>query len=437
MVVVYGRRRIGKTRLILEWLRSYCGGRRCSYYHAVPAKHEVNISSLASSLERHLGVKGLSKASFKTLDSMLELVAQYVGEAVLVIDEFTYWVRAEPRVVGELQRFVDHVLPSTRLVLVLAGSLVGVMFRDVLGGGAPLYGRSSYRIRLGELKLRDLRLMHAGMGPEEVFLAYTAFGGTPFYHVLLRGYGSVEEALWDLFLSQTPRLRDEVGFMLREEFREPSTYYSVLRAVALGADTPSRIADVTGMHRQHVSKYLYVLEALGFVGRQVPVFGRRGRYVVKDKLIMTWFNIVEPIVMRDPSPSRGDVLPEIREKLRLQASKVFEEVARRFAQAWGSIHGVRFNVVGRFEHRGVEIDVVGVSRAKGEVHLFEVKWRDMDVGEARRIIADLERKAAHLPHHLAGHTIVPHMVVKKCIGCEAVGRERAYIHSLEEVIELT
>ncbi len=435
LVIVYGRRRIGKTRLIMEWLRARNGTLKHTYYHAVPAKHEVNLSGLAHSMEEHLGIKGLGAASFNSLDSLLELATQYVGDAVIVIDEFTYWVRAEPRVVGELQRFTDHVLPRTKVLLVLAGSLVGVMFRDVLGGGSPLYGRASFRLRLGELPLRDLSKFYPSKDVEEVFLAYAAFGGVPYYHVLARKYSNVTEALWDLFLTPTARLRDEVSFMLREEFREPSTYYSVIKAIASGADTPSKIGEVTGIHRQHVSKYLAVLEALGLVGRERPLFSKKGRYVVKDKLLLTWFNIVEPVMTRDPNPSAEEVLPEIKEKMRAQASKVLEEVATRFARVWGRERGVRFDDVGRFIHKGVEVDVVAISRARKEVHLFEVKWAKLDEGEVRRVATLLKRKSTYLPASLSEYEVVPHVVLRKYVGGkEAVADVK--IHELEEVVKL-
>ena len=437
LVIIYGRRRIGKTRLVLEWLCGRGKAGKHAYYHAVPAKHEVNLTGMAVSLEEHLGIKGLSKVSFKSIDSLLELVSQYVSDAVIVIDEFTYWVRAEPRVVGELQRFVDHVLPGTKLMLVLMGSLVGVMFREVLGGGAPLYGRASSRIKLDELRLRDLRAMHPSLSIEDVFLTYAAFGGVPFYHVLIEGYEDVAEAIWDMFLSPTARLRDEVSFMLRDEFRDPSTYYSVLKAIASGADIPSRIADVTGMHRQHVSKYLAVLEGLDLIGREAPLFSKKGRYVIKDKLIMTWFNIVEPITTRDPSPPKEATLAEVRGKLRSQASKVFEDVGKRFAIAWGHLHGIKFDAVGRFLHKGVEIDVVGVSKSKGEVHLFEVKWSDLSAEDAHRVAATLKQKATHLPASLTEYTLVPHLMVKACTDCQDLGSEGILVHDLREVVELT
>jgi len=435
LVVIYGRRRIGKTRLVMEWLRRFCRG-RYAYYHALPAKHEVNLAGLAESLERGLGIRGLSRASFKSIDALLDLVTQQVSDAVIVIDEFTYWVRAEPRVVGELQRFVDHALLSTKALIIVSGSLVGVMFRDVLGGGAPLYGRASYRIRLGELKLRHVRSFHPELSDVDAFLTYVVFGGVPYYHVLIRGFRSIEDVLWEFFLSETPKLRDEVTFILREEFRDPSTYYSVLKAIVAGADTPSKIAEVTGIHRQHISKYLAILEELGFISRDVPLFSRRGRYVIKDKILFTWFNIVEPIVTRDPSPDRGRYLVEIRHRLSTQASKVFEEVGRRFALAWGATHGINFDMLGRYVHKGVEIDVVGVSRELKEVHLFEVKWGDLGRRDVESVLKALERKSLSLPESLSQYRLVLHVIARSYLaGMESV--RNAYLHDLREVINLT
>ncbi len=434
-VVIYGRRRVGKTRLIIEWLSGFSKGNYV-YYHALPAKHEVNLLGLTESIERSLGIKGLGKASFKTLDSLLTLISQYVKDLVMVIDEFTYWVRAEPRVVGELQRFIDHVLPNTRILIVVLGSLVGVMFRDVLGGGAPLYGRASRRVRLEELKLSHIKLLHPNLSSTDVFLTYVLFGGIPYYHTLIKDIKSVEDMVWELFLSETPRLRDEVAFILREEFRDPSTYYSVLKAIAAGATTPSKISEVTGIQRQHVSKYLSILEELGLIRREVPIFSKRGNYFIKDKLILTWFNIVEPIITRDPSPDKNLYLSEVRSRLNNQASKVLEEISRAFAISWGAKHGVKFDMIGKYVHKGVEIDLVGVCRELKEVHLFEVKWGDLGRNDVLSVINSLRDKAWTLPRSLSSYRLVLHIIARRYLGSiEEI--PNTYLHNIDEVIELT
>ncbi len=435
LVIIYGRRRVGKTRLLMEWLRSLGREVKVTYYQAVPARHEVNLRGLAKAIEDSLGLTGLSKASFEGLDALLSVSLRRDVDAVIAIDEFTYWARGAPRVVGELQRFVDHVLPTTKALIVVTGSLVGVMHREVLGGGAPLYGRSLARIRLRGLKPKHVLELREGMGLEEAFLTYVMFGGIPHYHVVTSWCGSVEELLWEAFFSPRAVLRDEPHFILREEFRDPATYYGILQAIARGADTPSRIADLTGMHRQHVSKYLTVLEDVGFVGRDVPVLSKKGVYVIKDNLMLTWFSVIEPILSMDPYPEKEECIPLALERLNTQASKVYEGLAKEFAVKWGLKHGVRFDLVGRYVHKGTEVDVVAVSKDRCEAHLFEVKWGNLTVREIKSVVKSLLRKASSMPEGLIGGCeVVPHVVVRRVK--DAVPAEPGtYVHDLTEVIE--
>jgi len=435
LVIVYGRRRIGKTRLLIEWLNSLGSGVRVAYYQAVPARHEVNLRGLARALEASLGVHGLSRASFEEVDTLLNLALRDAGDVALVIDEFTYWARSAPRVVGELQRFVDHVLPGTKALLVLAGSLVGVMHRDVLGGGAPLYGRSLRRIRLGELRLKHVLKFHEGMDFRDAFLTYVMFGGVPHYHIITSDCRNVEELLWKAFLSPTAILRDEAHFMLRDEFRDPSTYYGILQAIANGADTPSRIADATGMFRQHVSKYLAVMEEIGFVEREVPLLSKKGSYVIKDNLMMTWFTVIEPILTNNPYPDRSTSIPLAVSKLNVQASKTYERLAKEFAVRWGLKHGIRFEIVGRYVHKGVEVDVVAVSKERRETHVFEVKWSDLTPKDIHRETKSLLKKAIQLPDKLITDAdIVPHIIVRSVKGITQETLD-VLVHDLTEVIE--
>ena len=423
LLVIYGRRRVGKTRLVLEW----CGrsGATCCYYHAVPAKHEVNLAGLAQAVETMLGLEGFSRPRYGSLDALLETLSHRQGDAVVVIDEFTYWSRAEPRVVGELQRFVDHFLPRTRLLIVIVGSLLGVVFREVLGGGAPIYGRARFRIRLRGLEPWHVPSFHPWLGLEDCVRMYALFGGIPYYHVVVgRGWGP-RQALQELFLSPTARLRDEALFMLREEFREPSTYYSILRAVASGASTPSAISDATGIHRQHVSKYLHVMEALGLLAREVPLFSKRGRYVIGDKLLATWFEVVEPALSLG---WRGNALEEALKRLEARTARVFEEVARKYVE-WLAAQGtISYTEMGRFQHKDVEIDLVAVNRRRRKVHLFEAKWRDLTPREARKIHGSLEAKARHLP--LKDYRVETHIIARSYKGPKP---RKPKIHTLQDM----
>ncbi len=426
LVVVYGRRRIGKTRLVLEWCR-----RRFSsyvYYHALPAKHDVNLAGLAQAVEDGLGLRGFSRARYPSLDALLESLAYRVSEAVIVIDEFTYWARAEPRVVGELQKFVDHVLPNTKLLVIVVGSLVGVMYRSVIGGGAPLYGRARYRIELRELEPWCLPRFYPWMRRDDLVRVYALLGGVPYYHTLVGKGWTIDDILVKLFLSPSAPLRDEVLFVLREEFRDPSTYYSVLKAIAQGASTPSSIAEATGIHRQHVSKYLNVLEKLGFVEKERILFAKKSRYRIKDKLMHTWFTVIEPTITRYSYIDPSEVLPRVRERVEEYVAKVFEELCFEYVRWLRSRKIIEFDEVGKFVHKGIEIDIVALDRGKKIAYLFEVKWSDLDENDVARIARDLDRKARYLP--LEGYEHRINVIVRKFSGSKPRNIE---IHTIDDM----
>ena len=431
LVIVYGRRRIGKTRLIVEWLKRLEDSPKI-YYQAIPAKHEVNLSGIAQVAEEVLGISELGAARFRRIDVLLKLISSIVDDVVVVIDEFTQWVKAEPRVSGEIQYFVDHHLPSTGMLLVLTGSAVGVMHRDVLGGSSPLFGRATAVLRVRELELRHLSNFHPGFGDVNLFLTYVLFGGVPHYHALTSEIPSLEGILWETYFSPTAPLRDEPVTLLREEFREVGTYYSILKAIATGYDTPSKISDVTGIHRQHVSKYLATLELVGLVKREVPLLSKKGRYVIGDNALMAWFTVAEPILAKNPYPERSSAVREALNRLNALAPRVYEDVGKTYLVAWGVRKGVVFDEVGRFIHKGTEIDAVAVSRKARETHVAEVKWSDMSETDAQRITDDLLSKAAELPRRLRPGRIVPHIIVRKYLGQEPPGG--AVVHELQDVI---
>ncbi len=426
LLVVYGRRRIGKTRLVLEWCRR--SKVNCVYYHAIPAKHDVNLVELARVIEGKLGLKGFSRVKYPSLDSLLEMLSYRIDDTVIVIDEFTYWVRAEPRVVGELQRFVDHALGNTRILLVIIGSLMGVMFRSVIGGGAPLYGRAKYKIKLGELEPWHMPCFYPWMNPVDWIRVYSILGGIPYYHILAKENWSIEDILLEFFLKPNAVLRDEVLFILREEFRDPTSYYSILKAIANDASTPSKISDYTGIHRQHVSKYLTVLEQLGFVRREKPLFSKKGVYKIYDKLMNTWFKLIEPVLSGTGYTDPQVLLEKTMSKLDSYVASVFEdEIARKYVYWLAKNKRISFTELGKFIHKGVEIDLVAIDYDNKLVHLFEVKWSTINESEASKITKKLIRASRHLPLE---YDYKIHIIAREYVGKPT---DNAIIHTLDDM----
>ena len=402
LVVVYGRRRVGKTRLVLEWLR----GKPYAYYQAGLWGHRQNLEGLARSIEEQLGIEGLAGIRFEDLRGLLRLVSQMLGDrrAAIVIDEFTYWVRVAEPVVADLQWFVDQVLPGTRIILVIAGSLVGLMERGVIGGGAPLYARARLRIRLGELEPWRIQAFLPRYTPVELVEAYSLVGGIPHYLRLLDDSLEPLEAYLRLF-GPHGLLWDEPLFLLREEFRDPHPYMALLRAVARGATRISEAASKAGMPVSHASRYMRILQDLGLIRRDEPLFGGRGLYSVADPLIRSWFAVVEPLTAR---LAAGIIPGEARSRAATVYSKAWEELAARHAsEILVRELGLSPALERRLLRRGVEVDYVAIDEESEEILAVEAVWATLKGFEADREARRTQAKLqAALPARYQGYRVM-------------------------------
>ncbi len=403
LVVVYGRRRVGKTRMMVEWVKK----RRLKsvYYLAHLASHEYNLARMAEAASKQLGDPLLARLKPSTLGDLLELVARK-GDVVVVIDEFTYWARSSSRVLSELQEYVDHRLTSTRLLVVVTGSLVGVMENNVLGGGAPLYGRASTRIKLEPLKYIYVRQIVSRMPPEDRIRLYALVGGIPYYLCLVRGKKRVGEAVEELITSPGAPLLTEKDLLLREEFRDPHTYNAILSALAKGYDTPAKIAQVTGIDSSHTSKYLHVLEHLGIVRREAPLFRKKGRYKIVDPILRTWYTLIEPVIDLLETEAYNEAHKAIMKRIDNYTAMAWEEIVRDYLLQVYAEKG--YTVAGRLEHKGEEVDIALLNTEEKKAILAEAKWSTLTLEEAHSLRRQTEKKALRL---LPGDYTVEEIVV--------------------------
>jgi AAA+ ATPase superfamily predicted ATPase len=390
MAVVYGRRRVGKTRLIREWLRGR--GVRGVYYLSQLASHQYNLRLMAESAARQLGRPGLAGLRPARLVSLLEALSRFDVE-VVVIDEFTYWARSAPLVLSEVQEYADSIMPEGGPSLVITGSLVGVMLGEVLGGGSPLYARARLRLRVDPLGYGYVGCFAPSLGPEDRVRLYALVGGVPFYLCLLRGVASVDEALRALLRPDSP-LRGEKDLILREELREPAAYNAVLAALAEGYNTPGKVADATGLTPGAANKALHVLEYLGLVRREVPLFRRKGWYVISDPLLRTWYRLIHPVETLVELGLEEAALEEAASRLDAHTAEAWEELARHHLAALYAPKG--YTLIGRLLHKGEEIDVALLNPREGKAVVAEAKWSDLTAREARAIAARLLDKTRRL-----------------------------------------
>lgn len=266
-VVFYGRRRVGKTTLMNEFLKD----KKSAYYMAVEGTKAENLAGLSKSL---LSIKGGALSSFPDFETMLEYIDQLArsGERlVLAIDEFPYLAASYPAISSMLQSHIDHCWKDSRLFLILCGSSISFMEEQVLGYKSPLYGRRTAQFKLHPFTFFEAKEMLPSYTNEEQAVLYGATGGIPEYLSRIRQEKTVDENIIDLFFDESGRLFDEPSNLLKQELREPATYHSIISAIAGGAGRLNEIATKTGLETSGCSSQLSSLIKLEIVEKEVPV----------------------------------------------------------------------------------------------------------------------------------------------------------------------
>ncbi|MFR0557393.1 ATP-binding protein [Pseudoscardovia radai] len=300
MVVIYGRRRVGKTALI----DAFVDGKPTIYFTASQQNAALNLRDFSSCVISFFGLPASTPAfaSWRdAFDFIVDRSRQMPGERIVVVfDEFPYAAATSPSLPSVLQIAIDHGFSRSNVMMILCGSNQGFMESDVLGSKSPLYGRRTAQMKLRPFDYYDAaRLLPATAGPEEKIRYYAAFGGTPYYLRQIDPSQTFEQNVIRLCFSNAGLLYEEPMMLLRQEVRDPATYYSLLRSIGNGASTPKQMAEKSGIDAQSVGVYLRTLVGLGIVERTVP-FGenpeksRRGRYRIADPFFAYWHQFVAP-----------------------------------------------------------------------------------------------------------------------------------------------
>ena len=379
LVVIYGRRRVGKTRLVLESVR----GSEYVYYLAVEGDNLRYFKRVASRVVPEL------RYSMEDWESYFN----FLKGRVVIIDEFPNLIREDPRVVSVFQRVVDTVLKGTRTKLILLGSSVSMMSSRVLSYRSPLYGRRTASIKLGPLKFHHLRGFFPRVSWEELVEIYGLTGGVPYY------IEKVRPPFWEWLERELRRpdtfLKDEVDFLMKYEFSDVSTYKKILEAIALGRNTPKEIREYLRMRHSDITPYLRNLVETGFIIREVPVTegpkSRRGRYYVADNFTAFWFRYIYPNL----SAIEEGVfdVSEVREDYPNYLGWVFEKVGRQLLTELSKRGELPFKPtrIGRWWYKDLEVDIVALNRRRRKALLVEVKWGKLNEKDISRIKSKLER----------------------------------------------
>jgi len=385
---IYGRRRVGKTRLVKEFIRN----KPAVYYLSRNSTYLDNLREFSREILKRYPSPFLNPSSFSRFSDVFRYLAEN-GKLVVVIDEFPYLIQSDRRILSEFQYIVDEILRNSELYLILVGSSVGMMEERVLSQKSPLYGRRDGQVRLDQLDFfSSWKLLRVDI--EEAVRIYGMTGGVPAYLEIFDSFADVKS----IAFSKHGFLYGEADFLLSSELREPRVYKLILKAIAEGKTRFNEISTYTGIPRPNLFKYVEVLEKLGFLRREIPVTARpktkNTRYRIADNYLGFYFRFVERY--RDEIELESlDFWDEFLRNYEMYLGSIFEDIAKQFLVELNKSGKLpfRFTKIGRWWHRNEEIDLLALNEREKKALLVEVKWKDLSEREARGILKSLERKS--------------------------------------------
>ena len=387
-VVIYGRRRVGKTSLIHEFTR----GKESIFYTGLETDSNENLEHLSRCIMKPPFGEGASPI-FPNFQEALDAVHERSVEKrlIFVIDEYPYLAASYRGISSILQAEIDHKFKNGKLFLILCGSSMSFMETQVLGYKSPLYGRRTAQMRIQPFGFFDTRSFYSGFSSEDLAGIYGITGGVPQYLALMNDSLSLAENIKRNFLDPSAYLFEEPGNLLKQEVREPSGYNAILRAIATGSSKNAEIASKVSMESSACSAYLKNLISLGIVKKETPIAEKSTRktiYSISDSMFRFWYRFIPNQMALIQNGLVGRAYERIEKEFPAFMGWVFEDTCKEYL--WrrnvdGSLP-VRFTDIGRWwgndpiKRSEAEVDIVATD---GENAIFgECKWTNEDAALA-------------------------------------------------------
>ncbi len=402
-LVLYGRRRVGKTRLLTHWLKQ--SNLRGLYWVAEPSSTLDQLRSFSQAIYNFANptTPAPSDFTYTTWAQVWQQVANLTQEErlVLIIDEFTYLLDNEPGLAGVMQNAWDQQLGQSNLFLIISGSHLGMMQRQVLSYQAPLYGRATRQSLLQPFAFGATSLFFPDYSADERVALCTIFGGIPAYWERIDPTASIFENIRSQLLTADNLMQAEPRLLLQDFVRDPHNYVAIFRAIAEGARMQKEISVRTGLAQGHVSKYTSVLREAGFVERRIPVtatgHSRLGHYHISDPYLRFYYRFLSARQAQLALNIQEPALAEIKRFLpNFIGSHTWEELCREWvlrASATGKLPYL-VDQVGSAWTRDIQVDVVGINRTEKTIILGECKWQAKAMGRAT--LRDLVAKTSEI-----------------------------------------
>ena len=383
-IVIYGRRRVGKTALIKRLIED----KKAIYFLSSKRSLKYNLKKFSHKVCEFLQ---LPETEFKNFVDVFKAIVSKKEKPIIVIDEFGYLVEKDQGILSDFQEIVDEILKETNAKLIICGSYVSVMQGRVLGKKSPLYGRNTMQLNLKPLKFTHLFDWFKNIDFETALKLYAVTNAVPKYLEFFRGRKIEEEIINNFFDSSSFLYNDAIN-LLSEELRDYSTYMQILEAIALGYTKITEIGNYAFVNAKDTYFYLKNLMNLNIVERNIPLLAKRkskrGIYKIRDNYFKFWFEFISEFQSEIESYNTNIAIKNFKKKFNTYLGEVFEKLCLELIRDFNIFS---YTKIGKWWHKDKEIDILAVDEGSKEVLFGECKWKSRV--NAELVVKELVEKA--------------------------------------------
>lgn len=385
--VMYGRRRVGKTTLINEFVKD----KEVIFYTGIEGNQKENLEGLSKSIYSLSQDFADTSSSFASFQEALETAFKIAEKRriVFVIDEYPYIAGSYKALSSILQILIDRNKNTSKMFLILCGSSLSFMENQVLGYKSPLFGRRTCQYKIMPFDFFEIKDYYNKFSNTDLAVIYGITGGIPLYMSLMNDNLSVEENIKVNFLVPNAYLFEEPTNLIKQECRDPAQYNSIIKAIATGSSRMSEICAKTGLDTGLTTSYLHKLLSLGIVKKEMP-FGtdssRKTIYALEDSMFRFWYRFIPDNLATINRGLTDIVYKKIAPQITSFMGGVFEEICKQYLWELNrqGKAAVTFTDLGRWWGNDpknkceAEVDIIGT--ADDKTALFcECKWTNENV----------------------------------------------------------
>lgn len=396
MIVMYGRRRVGKTSIIKEFIKD----KNAIYFTGIEGNEKQNLENFSRAIFEQTAEFFGEAPVYSSYQAALEFIFKKAQEnrLILCIDEYPYLAKSSQSLASTLQFLIDKYKDTSKLYVILCGSSMSYMEENVLSYKAPLYGRRTAQMKVNSLNFFESTAYLKNLSNEDKALSYGILGGTPQYLLQINDKISLEDNIKNIFLEPSSFMFEEPFNFLKQEMREPAVYNSIISSIANGYTKLSEISSKTGEESGACSIYIKNLISLGIVKKEIPIGETKSKkttYSITDNMFKFWYRFIQPNMSAIFKGAVDNVYRYIEQHISKYMGAIFENICIDYM--WKSMldgkSDVSFKDIGRWwgtndkTKTQMEIDIMAISDENKAI-FGECKWtnRQADINILENLI---------------------------------------------------